>query len=272
MTQRLADLFTLPSKEGSEKEFDTTVLDASKILAFDIETLPATGWFWHPKMTYLPWKQILEPGDMLSWAAGWYHEPGKTHFADRVRTEYDDMLWELWLLLDKASYVVTWNGDGFDNKKVRGYFARAGLPPFREPKSIDLLRTARTFGFESASLGYTAKMFGVTEKIDNGAVASWMEVVAGDEDALERLETYNRGDVTTTLELYDAMRPWIRNHPHLGFAADDDPRCPRCGSEDLTYVGVHQAVVIRYRMHRCNNCTGLMRSTAHSRASATRAL
>lgn len=270
MTQRLADLFT--AKPGGKKEFDSSILDAANILIFDIETLPATGWFWHPKMSYLPWKQILEPGDMLSWASGWYHEPGKTYFADRIRTDYEAMLWELWLQLDKASYVVGWNSDGFDLKKVRGYFARVGLPPFREPKSIDLVKTARTFGFESASLGYTAKMFGVTEKIDNGAVASWMDVMAGDEEALERLETYNRGDVETTRELFDAMRPWVKNHPHVGFAADDLERCPRCGSDDLTYVGVHQAVVIRYKQHRCGNCGGLCRSTTHSRASVTRAL
>ena len=268
---RNAELFTKP-EPPLLPALDKTVLNASNILAFDIETVPAEGWFWHPKIKYLPWKQITAPGDMLSWAAGWYHEPGRTAYDDRIVSDYEDMLWGLWLLLDKASYVVTWNGDGFDNKKVRGYFARAGMPPFREPKSIDLVKTARTFGFESASLGYTAQMFGVTEKIDNGAVASWQQVMAGDEEARARLEEYNRGDVTTTLELFDAMRPWIKNHPHLGFAADDEARCPRCGSDDLTYVGVHQAVVIRYKMHRCNNCTGLCRSTMHSRASVTRAI
>ena len=271
MTQRLAELFTKPTLPEAS-EFDKTVLDASNILIFDIETVPAEGWFWHPKINYLPWKNITAPGEMLSWAAGWYHEPGKTHYADRITSDYDDMLEQLWTLLDKASYVVGWNSDGFDLKKVRGYFARAGLPPFRPAKSIDLVKTARTFGFESASLGYTAKMFGVTEKIDNGAVASWHAVMAGDEGARERLEVYNRGDVETTIELFDAMRPWIVNHPHLGFAADDAERCPRCGSDDLTYVGVHQAVVIRYKMSRCGNCGGLSRSTAHSRASVTRAV
>ena len=264
--QRLADLF---DHAGG---FDRTVLNRSNLLVFDLETLPAEGWFWHPKITYLPWKNITKPGDLLSFAAGWYHEPGKTIFVDRIRTDYDEMLRQLWNLLDKASYVVGWNSDKFDLKKCRGYFARAGLPPFRPPKSIDLIKTARTFGFESASLGYTAKMFGVTEKIDNGAVASWQEVMAGDEEALARLEEYNRGDVLTTVELFDAMRPWIVNHPHMGFAADDQERCPRCGSTDLADSGVVQAVVIRYRMKRCGNCRGLSRSVFHSRASITRSI
>ena len=256
---------------GQAGALDKSVLNASNILAFDIETVPAEGWFWHPKVSYIPWKHITKPGDILSWSAGWYHEPGETHYMDRVRWDYDQMLQELWNLLDQASYAVTWNGDGFDLKKVRGYFARAGFPPFRPPKSIDLMKTARTFGFESSSLGYTAQQFGVLEKIDNGAVASWEDALNGDEEALARLEVYNRGDVLTTLELFDAMRPWIVNHPHIGFAADDLARCPRCGSADLTDVGVVQAIVIRYRQHRCGNCGGLCRSTVHSRASVTRA-
>ena len=256
--------------EDSSSTFDRTVLEASNILCFDLETLPMEAWAWSPRVNYIPWKNITKPGDILSWAAGWYHEPGETHYMDRIKWDYDEMLQGLWELLDKASYVVGWNSDRFDLKKVRGYFARAGLPPFRPPKSIDLMKTARTFAFESSSLGYTAKQFGVTEKIDNGAVASWQDVMAGDEEARERLEEYNRGDVRTTLELFDAMRPWIVNHPHIGFAADDLKRCPRCGSDDLTDVGVYQAQVIRYKMSRCGNCTGLSRSTYHSRASITR--
>ena len=251
---------------------DKSVLNASKILCYDIETVPAEAWFWHPRVSYIPWKNITKPGDMLSWAAGWYHEPGQTHYKDRIKWNYEQMLQDLWTLLDEASYVVGWNSDRFDLRKVRGYFARAGFPPFRPPKSIDLMKTAKTFAFESASLGFTAKQFGVTEKIDNGAVASWQDVMAGDEEARDRLELYNRGDVTTTLELYDAMRPWIINHPHIGFAADDAERCPRCGSNDLADAGVIQAVVIRYRQKRCGNCGGLCRSVFHSRASITRAV
>ena len=256
--------------EDSRSTFDRTVLEASNILCFDLEAIPMEAWDWSPRVSYIPWKNITKAGDILSWAAGWYHEPGETHYMDRIKWDYDEMLQGLWELLDKASYVVGWNSDRFDLKKVRGYFARAGLPPFRPPKSIDLMKTARTFAFESPSLGYTAKQFGVTEKIDNGAVASWQDVMAGDEEARERLEEYNRGDVQTTLELFDAMRPWIVNHPHIGFAADDLKRCPRCGSDDLTDVGVYQAQVIRFKMHRCGNCKGLSRSTYHSRASITR--
>ena len=117
-----------PLKGG---EFDTSVLDAANILAFDIETVPASGWFWHPKVSYIPWKHITEPGSMLSWAAGWYHQPGQTLFSDRIRKNYDDMLWELWLLLDKASYVVGWNSDRFaTSSSVAGTAAgwREGWP------------------------------------------------------------------------------------------------------------------------------------------------
>lgn len=254
------------------REFDASTLKASKILTFDIETVPATVWKYDLRPSWISHKNVLAPGEMLSWAAGWYHEPGQIHYMDQVRHGgYEEMLQGLWRLLDEASYVVGWNSDRFDLKKVRGYFARIGLPPFRPPKSIDLMKTARTLGFESSSLDYTARMMGVRRKGDGGVLADWQKCLAGDEEALALLEEYNGGDVLTTVELFDALRPWIPNHPHMGFASDDRQRCPRCGSDDLTDVGVVQAERIRYRLHRCGNCTGLTRSTAHSRASMTKA-
>jgi hypothetical protein len=251
---------------------DRSALYASNILCFDIETIPATVTTYDLKPNWISHKNVVTPGEMLCWSAGWYHEPGKVSFMDRQHEGYDGMLIGLWNLLDKASYVVGWNSDRFDLKKVRGYFARAGLPPFRPPKSIDLVKAARTFGFESASLDYTARMFGVRRKVDNGGAANWQRCMAGEEEAWALMKEYNEGDVLATIDMFDALRPWIPNHPHMGFAADDEKRCPRCGSDDLTDVGVTQAVVIRYRMHRCGNCGGLSRSTIHSRASVTRAV
>lgn len=253
----------------SEGEVDRSVLDVANILIFDIETIPATVNTYDLKTNWIAHQNVVTPGDILCWSAGWYHEPGKTMFMDRVNHGYDEMLLGLWELLDQASYVVGWNSDRFDLKKARGYFARAGLPPFRPPKSIDLMKTAKTFGFESVSLDYTARMFGVRRKVQNGGAANWKACMDGDQEAWKLMRTYNRGDVLTTVELFDAMRPWITNHPNLGLAVDGEKRCPRCGSEDLAEVGVHQAVVVRYRMSRCGNCKGLSRSTARTRGAGT---
>ena len=262
---------TLPLRTLDGEKLDRAVLDASGILIFDIETVPATVHTYDLRTRFISPKSVATPGSMLSWAAQWYHEPTRVMYRD-VRSA--EMLPDLWQLLDHASYVVGYNSDRFDLRKVRGYFARNGLPPARPAKSIDLIKAVRTLGFESASLDYAARMFGVRRKVDNGAVANWQDCLMGDATAWKRLRRYNTGDVRTTTELFDAIRPWIPGHPYMGFAAKDDngEHCPRCGSTDTRQEGVVQAVVIRYRQHRCLNCKGLYRSTLHHRAGYTRAV
>lgn len=247
---------------------DDAGLNAVKILTVDIETIPAMGWFYDLKTSWIPHSHVTEPGDMLCWAAKWYHQPNESIFAGRNKG-YDEMLVKLWTLLDEADYAVGWNSDKFDLQRIRGYFARNGLPPFAPPKSIDLMRTAKTFAYESASLDYTARQFGVTRKVANGGAGNWIGCMAGDPVAWALMEEYNRGDVQTTEELFDAMRPWIKGHPNIhpepGF-------CPRCASADLTYVGEFQPEAYKYALYRCDNCQGLSRETARTRASILRAV
>lgn len=252
-------------------KLDRRVLDAANIWAFDIETTPMLGYTYNAWKTNMNAKWIVEPGDILSWSAASYRDPRTTYYMDRRNP---DMLDGLWQMIDRASYVVTYNGDRFDLPKVRGYFARAGLEPPRPAKSIDLFRTVRRMGWDFKSLDYACRMMGLDGKLDNGGAGNWWACVIDDDpDAWRRLRAYNRVDVIRTLELYDVLRPHIDGHPHIGFAAEDDARrCPRCGSDDTRDVGVTQAIVIRYRMHRCGNCRGLFRSTRHSRAGNTRAV
>jgi hypothetical protein len=250
-----------------------TALDASNVLTFDIETFPAKVQFdtYDLKLRnpYIHHTNVIRPGGMLCWSAKWYHQPHSVIYRD---VRHPDMLTDLWKLLDHASYMVTYNGDRFDWRKVRGYFAREGLTPPRQPKSIDLYKTAGTFGFESRSLDYACRMFGIRRKIDNGGAGNWRACLDGDEQAWKRMRTYCGGDVRATEDLFDAMRPWITNHPIMGYPGDDKTRCPRCLSTDVKDVGAVQAQVIRYRQYRCMECTGLFRTTMHSRAGQVKAL
>lgn len=250
------------------------VLHDANILCFDIETTPAhfevdtyaqgKRWLGH--------KDITRPGGLLSWSAQWYHEPRRvTH----MNATQPGMLQTLWGLLDASSYVVGWNSDSFDLRKVRGYFVRAGMMPPRPSKSIDLIKTARTLGFESAALAYVARILNVQhQKLDGSVLTDWRACLAGDPVALKLLRVYNNADVRCPMDVFDALRPWIPHHPYMGFAAADDngSRCPRCGSNNTAEVGAYQAIVIRYRQHRCLDCTGLYRSAFHSRIGYTHAI
>ena len=249
---------------------DTTALEAAKILILDIETFPAHAEvdIYQQGKRWIGHKDITRPGGLLAWGAQWFHEPHTVRYRDM---RHPDMLTDLWQMIDEAAYTVTFNGDSFDLRKIRGYFAREGLPSARPPKSIDLIKTARTLGFESASLDYTCRLLGVGRKLDNGGANNWRGCLAGDELAWREMRRYNVQDVRLTGDLFMALLP-IAKMPVIGYPGDDAVHCPRCCSSDIHDVGAFQAERIRYRQHRCNNCTGLFRTTFHSRVSYSHAI
>ena len=61
--------------------------------------------------------------------------------------------------------------------------------------------------------------------------------VAGDDDALQYMQTYNKGDVELLEKIYLKLRPWIKNHPNIGLYIESmEEVCPNCGNENLTWV------------------------------------
>ena len=95
-------------------------------------------------------------------------------------------------------------------------------------------------------------------------------LLAGDEKAWRAMAKYNRQDVRLTEQLYDRLRPWIWNHPHLARLADQRAACNKChDGGDLERAGTYLAQQIRYQQFRCRRCGGLVRGTRHSRAAVT---
>lgn len=266
---------TMAALAARKPDVDTTAIQASRVLVYDIETHPARVemdiYDLKLRNPYVNHHNVVRPGGMVAWSAHWLHEPGVVHYAD---IQHPDMHQRLWNLLDASAYRITYNGDRFDEKRTRGYFARAGFAPPRPSKNIDLIKTVRTFGLESNSLAYACRMFGTQhQKLTEIGAGHWRGVMEGDPAARKLMRRYATHDVRATTDLYLSLLPWIPNHPHMGFSAHDDAlRCPRCGSADHRDVGAFQAVVIRYRQHRCGNCAGLFRSVRHSRAGQSRAV
>ena len=62
----------------------------------------------------------------------------------------------------------------------------------------------------------------------------WKKCMEGDEESLEYMLTYNKGDVTKLEDVYFKLRPYIRKHPNLGiYIGEDVPVCGHCGSTHL---------------------------------------
>jgi uncharacterized protein YprB with RNaseH-like and TPR domain len=101
--------------------------------------------------------------------------------------------------------VVTHNGIRYDLPLLNGMMVKLGLAPLPPMLVCDtyaqLVKRGQAF---SASLGNMAQRFGIQAKGGMSEYA-WERVYEGDPEYLEKLRTYNIGDVETTLELRAAL-------------------------------------------------------------------
>lgn len=230
----------------------------ARILTIDIERIPGTAYAFDQRTNFISHRNFISHPRTICWAARWLGQ-SRVMF----EAEWKDpqrMIQRAWDLYDEADIVVTFNGISFDNKHLRGDWLRAGLKPPRPWKDVDLYRHARSqFGFLSNSLDNITKELGFTGKLDHYSIPLAMDAVNGDKAAQKRLREYNAGDIELTEWLYERLLGWLSSHPHMGSAAADT--CNQCGSEDLVELpNRYRAVVLTYRMFRCEGCGGIVRS------------
>ena len=240
-----------------------------RVLTFDLETMPALAWIYQLRTTFIPHKSVLVPGGLLGFSYKWLEED-EAHWVD-YRAGYTEMVTKLREILHSADFAIGYNSDRFDLPKSKGFIARLGLDPYSPPRSIDLLKTTKSMGWESASLDYSCRMMGLRRKVDNGGAGNWLGCVQGDNESWERMEEYGLGDTYATEELFLALIPWLKNPPHLGGYVKGEHVCPRCGGlpdPDEEAMSYH-AVNTRYELFRCVNCSGYFRSSRNGKTTPT---
>lgn len=239
----------------------------ARVLTFDIETRPMQGYFWSPKTRYVTPDKVTDYGGMMTWAAKWYGERDILFSADWT-DGHEGMVRRLHALIDEADIVVGYNSDRFDLRRIRTEFVRLGLPPTSPVRSVDLIKTVRSvFDFPYARLDEIARELGLPRKVTHQGFTLWTDCMAGDPKARALMEKYNKGDIRVTETVYDALRPWIPNHPNLALWAgfDEDGRpvevCCNCGHERLSLV-LHKdarTALTGYGLVRCRKCGTHMR-------------
>ncbi len=230
-----------------------------RILCIDVEVAPATAVIWDLKTTYVNPGNILSRRKLICAACKWIGEPGMFFFSF-WDDGHEEMVKAIYDLVDEADAVVHYNGQAYDMPMLNTEFALAGLPPPSPYSQIDLMKAVKkNFRFMSNKLDYITGQLGVGRKADSGGMATWLDVMSGDEKAREKFREYNQVDVELTELLYKKLLPWIPSHPSRAII-DGDDGCPSCGGQ-LKPRGYAYTRVGRFRRFRCDECGGWSRST-----------
>jgi DNA polymerase elongation subunit (family B) len=241
-----------------------------RIITLDIETAPLTSYHWGIHDESIGIEQIQQDWSILAFA---YKVLGKKRIfyfdtsgrgPRHVRND-KAVLRELWAVLDAADIVVAQNGKQFDLKKINARLVQSGFKPYSPIKVIDTrIEALRKFGFTSTKLAWLAKILTNTPKDEHKKFPGfklWTECLLDNRAAWAEMRRYNIRDVVSTEKLYIKLRPWIDSHVNVNNHedADEQHRCPKCGSANVRPNGHSFTQTGSYPRYRCRTCGGFSR-------------
>jgi len=240
-----------------------------RMLALDIETAPLTAYAWGLFKETIHIDRVISSGYTLCWAAQWEGED-EVMFRSLFDSSAEDMLSDMWALLDEADVVIHYNGKKFDMPTLNGEFAKHGMTPPSNYRQIDLYHIVRsTFRFASNKLDFVARELGIGSKVQHKGMELWTDCMTairydwGDYvpaqlwESWEMMQAYNEEDVRLLWRLYERLQPWIRSHPNRALWVADlsEPMCPNCGSKNVRKRGIERpSTTYAYQRYKCNDC------------------
>ncbi len=235
-------------------------MSGAKILLLDIETAPNLAFVYGLFNENIPIQRIVDAGYTMCWAGKWY-DSKEIMFSSLNTDTPRQMLKKIHKLLCEADIVIHYYGKRFDIPTLNKEFIKLGLKPPSPYKQIDLCATAKSeFKFASNKLEYVAKFLGLKPKVKHKGFELWKECMDGNSESWKEMEEYNKGDIWTLQEVYDTMKPWIRNHPNLGlYVSDESPVCRNCGESHLQKRGFARTEAGVYQRYQCQPCGAWVR-------------
>lgn len=196
--------------------------------------------------------QLITPSQIICFAAQW-HGHKKVTFKAVWAGGRKAMLTKLRGMLEAADAVITFNGDRFDLPRINGELVEHRLPPLPKLTSIDLYRHVKKLGFASGKLAYVTPFLKIGEKVKHEGFALWRAVMEGNKGARLRMKKYNIVDTTLLGGLYEALKPYMTNHPVLRDTKGLDD-CRACGSLKLQHRGYRRTKAFRIERQHCQDC------------------
>lgn len=239
----------------------STVNKNARVLIIDIEWKPALAYVWQMWKVNINPDMLIEHGNMLCFCAVWEGSDDYMFYSE-WNDGREGMARAALELLEQADAVVTYNGDKYDIPKIRGEILLAGLTPPPPLTSIYLIKTIKTFGFNMNRLAYIGPLLKLGGKVKHEGFALWKASMDGDTSAQKRMTKYCVQDVKLTAKLYQKIKPFIKNHPHLGIG--DKARCPACNSIKTQKRGWRSTRCFQVQRNQCSNCNHWFETTRQS--------
>jgi len=223
------------------------------ILLLDVETSPSTAYVWSLWKENIPLARLIDSSEVLCYTAKWLDD-SHVYFDSIYNSPRKEMLVGIHKLLSDADAVIHYNGNNFDIPVLNKEFVLNGFGPPAPYKNIDLLRTVRSqFKFVSNKLDYVCERLGLGKKLDTD-FKLWVDCMAMVPEAWKKMEEYNRHDVTLLEQLYNILRPWIKDHPNQS-TYKEFSCCPNCGSINFQSRGYYYSTTRKYKRYRCKDCS-----------------
>lgn len=224
-----------------------------KILFLDIETSLILAYTFGIRDQHITYKQIANDREgKLIHCVGLKWKGGKAWVLSEWEHGYQGMMQGVHDALSEADAIVTFNGAKFDMPKIEGQFQLLGMEPPPPPTQIDLYLAARKLGHICSKLDYLAVLMGHGSKVKHPGLEMWIGCFNGDKIAQQKMAKYCAGDVRLTERMYDDLKPYIRNHPHLAETRRGD--CGACGSSRLQARGFHRTKASIFQRYQCQAC------------------
>jgi uncharacterized protein YprB with RNaseH-like and TPR domain len=243
-----------------------------KILFLDIETTPINAYTWGLWEQNVGLNQIVSSTEMMCFGALWYGSK-KVVFKSIHHDGKQAMLEEVHKLLDEADVLVGWNSANFDSKHLKRELLQAGMMPPSPYKELDLMRVVKSqFKFPSNKLDYIAQTLGVGSKVKHSGFDLWLGCMAGDEKSWKQMKKYQIQDARLLVDLYEKLRPWVKNHPSVPLHNGTSSGCVACGSYDLQKRGYAHTATTTYQRYQCQKCGKWLRGSEKISGSEMRSL
>jgi len=220
-------------------------------------------WAWDSQLWtgHISIDQIEEPGGLFCFSAKWYGDEETLFYSlwdDGERRMFD----AAWYLMDEADIIVHYYGSRFDVPHLNAEGLRLGMAPPSPFKQVDLkIGVSRRFKLPSNKLQFVSQVLGLEGKEEHEGFRLWSKAMKGDIDARNRMRSYNERDTILLEECYEALLPWLPDHPNRRLYSGTGG-CPRCGHENtMSEAGFAYTKLSKYQQFRCNLCNSVFRGS-----------